>query len=112
MPVRIEPTCSLTSPPCYLKCGGRGRRLRRRPGCGFVDDALRAPASLPWTTLRVAHRAGLRPQAPQPPTTYYVNRTKEPGSIGAATILTQGASPTGSDWMYLPVRALYSLFQF
>jgi hypothetical protein len=31
-----------------------------------VDDALRAPAGLPWTTLRVAHRARLRPQAPQP----------------------------------------------
>jgi hypothetical protein len=39
-------------------------------GCGFVDDALRAPVSLPWTTLRVAHRANLRPQAPQPATSY------------------------------------------
>jgi len=39
------------------------------PGCGLVDDALRAPAGLPWTTLRVDHRADLRPQAPQPLTT-------------------------------------------
>ena len=28
--------------------------------------ACGAPAGLPWTTLRVAHRAHLRPQAPQP----------------------------------------------
>lgn len=31
-----------------MVCGGR--RLRRRTGCAFVGDALRAPASLPWTT--------------------------------------------------------------
>jgi len=31
--------------------------------------ALLEPAGLPWTTLRVAHRAHLRPQAPQPSTT-------------------------------------------
>jgi len=37
-----------------------------------VDDALRAPAGLPWITLRVNHRANLRPQAPQPPTTMCV----------------------------------------
>ncbi len=34
-----------------------------------MDDALRAPDGLPWTTLRVAHRADLRPQAPQAATT-------------------------------------------
>jgi hypothetical protein len=32
-------------------------------GGGFVDDALRAPAGLPWTTRCVDHRADLRPQA-------------------------------------------------
>jgi len=33
---------------------------------GFVDHAAGAAAAgLRWTTLRVAHRAGLRPQAPQ-----------------------------------------------
>jgi hypothetical protein len=46
-------------------------------GCGFVDDALRAPPDLPWTTLRVAHRAWLAPQAPQPATTICNSRLKD-----------------------------------
>ena len=33
--------------------------------------ACRAPGHLPWTTLRVAHRAPLRPQAPQAPTNHF-----------------------------------------
>lgn len=34
-----------------------------------MGDALRATAGLPWTTLRVDHRASLRPQDPPPATT-------------------------------------------
>ena len=52
-----------------LSSGTRLIAHRGGTGCGFVDDALRAPDGLPWTTLRVAHRADLRPQAPQPATT-------------------------------------------
>ena len=39
---------------------------------GFMDDMLCITACLPWTTLRVPHRAHLRPQAPQPPTIFLI----------------------------------------
>lgn len=39
---------------------------------GFMDDMRCITACLPWTTLRVPHRAYLRPQAPQPPTTTFL----------------------------------------
>ena len=56
--------CSLIAP-CLLKqVPGIRTESSAASGCGFVDDALRAPAGLPWTTLRVDHRADLRPQAP------------------------------------------------
>src|SRR5450631_3452495 len=72
MLVRIVPKCSLIAP-CLLKqVPGIRAEIGAASGCGFVDDALRAPAGLPWITLRVNHRANLRPQAPQPPTTMCV----------------------------------------
>ncbi len=37
---------------------------------GFMDNMRCITACLPWTTLRVPHRAYLRPQAPQPPTIF------------------------------------------
>ena len=45
-------------------------QLGASPHGGFVDDvADAAPASLAWTTRRVAHRADLRPQTPPCSTT-------------------------------------------
>jgi len=68
--------CSLIAP-CLLKqVPGIRTESSAASGCGFVDDALRAPAGLPWTTLRVDHRASLRPQAPQPASTTCVPEPK------------------------------------
>lgn len=36
-----------------------------------MDDMRCIAACLPWITLRVSHRAHLRPQAPQPPMTFF-----------------------------------------
>lgn len=78
MIVRTLPIASLIIAPCYKKAALL-LLTQQGSGCGFMDDALRAPASLPWTTRCVAHRAGLRPQAPQPPTTMFELRTQIQG---------------------------------
>src|ERR1019366_6021381 len=92
MLVRIVPMCSLIAP-CLLKqVPAIQAEIGAAPGCGFVDDALRAPAGLPWTTLHVDHRAGLRPQAPQPPTTTCEPEPTDTRSNEATTIVARGAS--------------------
>src|SRR5664279_1338224 len=91
MLVRIVPMCSLIAP-CLLKqVPGIQAEIGAAPGCGFVDDALRAPAGLPWTTLCVDDRAGLRPQAPQPPTTTCEPEPTDTRSNQATTIVARGA---------------------
>ena len=47
---------------------------------GFMDNMRCITACLPWTTLRVPHRAYLRPQAPQSPTIFFdfLYRRKSP----------------------------------
>src|SRR5664280_2002348 len=100
MLVRIVPMCSLIAP-CLLKqVPGIQTEIGAAPGCGFVDDALRAPAGLPWTTLCVDDRAGLRPQAPQPPTTTWEPEPTDTRSNEATTIVARGA---GSSTLTLDV---------
>src|SRR5664279_2605019 len=95
MLVRIVPMCSLIAP-CLLKqVPAIQAEIGAAPGCGFVDDALRAPAGLPWTTLRVDHRAGLRPQAPQPPTTTCEPEPTDTRTNEATTIVARGANAKG-----------------
>src|ERR1019366_5074945 len=90
MLVRIVPMCSLIAP-CLLKqVPAIQAEIGAAPGCGFVDDALRAPAGLPWTTLRGDHRAGLRPQDPQPPTTTCEPEPTDTRSNQATTIVARG----------------------
>ncbi|WP_235823418.1 GGDEF domain-containing protein, partial [Azohydromonas sediminis] len=71
--------------PGPTKCGGQA-------GCGFMGDALRAPASLPWTTL-----SRCPPRRPSPTSStashhhlHEPGTQRRPSSIGVTTILTRG----------------------
>ena len=73
--------------------GAGGRRLRRRHKA--VDLWTMRFAHRPacrGQRYRVAHRAGLRPQAPQPPTTINEPEPKGSSPIGATSILTRGVT--------------------
>src|ERR1019366_4360386 len=90
MLVRIVPMCSLIAP-CLLKqVPGIQAEIGAAPGCGFVDDALRAPAGFPGTEPRGDHRPGLRPQAPHPPTTTCEPEPTDTRSNEATTIVARG----------------------
>jgi hypothetical protein len=69
---------------------GRAYKSLARSGCtSFAKPKqamdlramrLRRTGKLPWTTLRVAYRAYLRPQAPQPPITRQKGQLQNPTS--------------------------------
>src|SRR5512142_2875778 len=83
MLIRIEPLRLSLRPRAMENEGGRGAgACGAGTGCGFVDDALPRTGQLAVdNACRVAHRAGLRPQAPQPPTTVKKNLVPlRPGS--------------------------------
>ena len=94
MLVRIEPTRSLFSTPgLHHSAVTTHAASAPRAGCGFVDDALRAPAGLPWTTrVHVAHRRRPSPTSSTASHHHYENRSRRPISIEATTILTRGAA--------------------
>ena len=71
--------------------GETGCTRASNPGSLWIYGrcAYGAPGYLPWTTLRVAHRAPLRPQAPQTPTNHFYTAIRRYKANSAAVRSTE-----------------------